>query len=589
MNLFSFVKERVNMLDVAREYVSLKRAGLYYKGRCPFHQEKDASFTVSPHKEIFYCFGCHASGDAIAFISQIEHCTQLEAAQLLVEKYALEVPESVLKGDGIPLVSTDEKQRFYALCEHIAIWCHQQLRISNLATTYVDSRNIDAQTIKKFSLGYFPGGPKALKALQQHLQPHGFLLKDLLDAGIVLEGKFAGKTHYCPFEERIIFPITDHLGRHCGFGGRVFRPQDERAKYYNSRESAFFNKGSLLFGLEQAKSALQERQTAFLVEGYIDCVAMAQYGYSNTVATLGTACTNTHLHQLARYVERVYVLYDGDNAGLQAVLRLTHLCWDANIELWVISLPKGEDPASFLGGGHTVQNLVQHARDIFSFFVQSSSALFHQQSLKKKLAVTHHMVAMIANVGDQLKKDILLQEMAHTTNIPLETLRRACHAQHSMNVQKIVPQTTETQEPIKKIADHEKKLFALLIKYPHLLTTDESILLMHELTEPLKTALNAAAKMPDHALDAALAAVSAHDQQLLQSIVMMHDYLQEKDQAPIMHECLRQHWRTLSHALKERIAQAQHQHDQQTVSSLLQQLQELKKRIVNWSFAWQKK
>lgn len=584
MNLFSHIKEQVNMLDVAREYVSLKRAGLYYKGRCPFHQEQDASFTVSPHKEIFYCFGCHATGDVIAFIAQIERCSQLEAARLLIEKYDIEIPQQLLTPETMNIVSNDEKQRYYALCKLVASWCHEQLHQSQAARSYLDSRAINEQITQTFTIGYFPNGPKSIKNLTQYLQPHGFLLKDLLNAGIVNQGA----TYYSPFEDRIIFPITDHLGRHCGFGGRIFIPNDERAKYYNSRENNFFNKGALLFGLEQAKDAIQKNESVFLVEGYTDCIGMAQHGYLNTVATLGTACTSTHLQTISRYVDRVYVLYDGDNAGIQAVLRLTSLCWDVNIELWVINLPKGEDPASFLGGGNKMQGLVQQARDIFSFFIQSSSAQFHTQSLKKKLTIVQHMIRIVAHISDQLKRDLLLQEMAHVTHMPFETLRRATRMFNSEK-NTIAPATIEPQEPVTQIAEHEKKFFALLIKVPRLLNTPESDLLISHMPEPIKSALHAAQKTPEHATSSALAGVSPVEQQILNSILMTHESMQENEQETIIHECIKQYWKIVSSELKERIIHAQKNNDLLTVTALLNQFQELKKNIVNRSFTWQKK
>ena len=169
-----------------------------------------------------------------------------------------------------------------------------------------------------------------------------------MTAGILSESKNA---LYSPFEDRIMFPITDNLGRFCGFGGRTFMPQDERPKYYNSKENNFFTKGSLIFGLNVAKRDIQHKEIVFVVEGYMDCIAMAQHGYTNTVATLGTACTLEHLKQLSRYASYVYVLYDGDAAGQSAILRLTELCWNVNMDLKVIRLPRQEDPASFLAKG----------------------------------------------------------------------------------------------------------------------------------------------------------------------------------------------------------------------------------------------
>src|SRR5579859_5964285 len=344
MNLFSFVKSQVFILDVINEYVTVKKAGIYYKGTCPFHSEKTASFTVSPHKEIFYCFGCHATGDVIAFIAQIEHCSQKEAADHLIDRHGIEVPAHI----SIERETSQEhnqKKRYFELCDLAAEWAHKNLETNPQALSYFTNRGFTKQTLQLFNVGYFAGGQNGIKNLINFVGQHQFLIDDLLEAHILVQGK---QVRYSPFEERLLFPIKDNLGRSCGFGGRIFKEGDERAKYYNSHENQFFTKGSLFFGLHMAKQSIQERASAFIVEGYTDCMAMVQHGYSNTIATLGTACTLEHLKILSRYVHTVHVIYDGDQAGQKAMLRLAELCWEVNLELKVVCLPDKEDPASLL-------------------------------------------------------------------------------------------------------------------------------------------------------------------------------------------------------------------------------------------------
>ena len=319
MNLFNYIKNHISILDVVQQYATLKKAGLYYKGICPFHYEKTPSFTVSPHKEIFYCFGCHVGGDVISFTAQAEQCSPLGAAQHLVEYYHLEIPEDIM--GSLAKTSQEghhEKKRYHQLCQQAMHWFHQNLIKSPAVLNYVRQRSIQQAMIERFSLGYFPGGYHAIKRLIAYVGQENFLVDDLLKANILAEGK---TDLYSPFEERIIFPIKDHLGRICGFGGRVYKKDDERPKYYNSRENSYFNKGSLLFGFDNAKKSIQEHGAVFLVEGYTDCIAMVQNNYTNTVATLGTACTLEHLHHVARYAQELFVLYDGDQAGQKAVLR----------------------------------------------------------------------------------------------------------------------------------------------------------------------------------------------------------------------------------------------------------------------------
>lgn len=571
MNLFTFIKERVAIEDIAREYVSLKKTGIYYKGTCPFHQEKDASFTISPNKGIFYCFGCHATGDVISFISQMEGCNQFEAAKFLIEKYSIDIPEQLLQEKKDSTFTLDEKNRYFSLCELMAKWCNEQLNQSAQATIYLNDRNIAGATVKQFDIGYFPSGIKAIKYFQRFAQQHGFLIKDLTDAHLLIEGK---NHHYSPFEERIVFPITDHLGRYCGFGGRIFQENDERAKYYNSHENSFFNKGALLFGLHQAKKDIQKKGAAFLVEGYTDCITMVQYGYQNTIATLGTACTPQHLKQLSHYADQLYVLFDGDSAGLQAALRLTQLCWDVNINMWVVQLPNNEDPASYLKAGNDLSENIKNAEDIFSFFIRFSTQQFKHQPLKKKMAIVREILNIINAIDDDLKKIILLQEAAFKLSLPFEALAKECHQFHGLPAQKTSVDNSSNEG--------EKKLFGLLIENPYLLEREDIIIMCSAFSEPLKTIINKYKLLSQKTFAHLTEQLDENEKQLTQQLLITH--AQEKVNIElIIREFAKRNWKTIALNTKEKIAEAQKRNDDQEVKVLLQKLQELKKKVLNWS------
>lgn len=416
MNLFTFIKSNVSIVTVVGEYATLRKAGIYLKAPCPFHSEKTPSFTVSPHKEIFYCFGCHAGGDVITFIAKAEHCTPLEAAKHLIDRYNLSVPESYAS----EIVQSPQKKRYFEVCQLIAQWCHEQLLKSPPALTYIKNRGFELGVIKRYEIGYFPGGLHAIKALLNDMNKHHILAEDLLEMNFLSRGK---QVLFSPFEERIMFPIADHLGRVCGFGGRVWRPADARPKYYNSHENEFFSKGHLLFGLNTAKKEMQQRQKVLVVEGYTDALALAQHGYLHVVATLGTACTADHLKVLARYVQQVYLLYDGDKAGSQAVLRIAELCWQANLDLWVAVLPAGDDPASFLAQGKDIAPVIEQAQDIFGFFIAHTGQNYAQKPLAEKVAIARKILELIVRIEDPLKQDLLLAQAQHTLALPLESLR----------------------------------------------------------------------------------------------------------------------------------------------------------------------
>ncbi|MFH1831633.1 MAG: DNA primase [bacterium] len=420
MDLFGFVKSSLSVLDVISEYVTLRPMGSYYKGSCPFHAETDASFTVSPDKQIFYCFGCQASGDVIGFIAKIENVSQIESARHLIDQYNLQIPDYIDQNKLSGNKSAEVKEAYYAVHEQVTLWAHDQLLQNKEALGYLTDRGLSLQQIKEFEVGYFPSGQRNLNNFAKAMAAQNLMLKDLLECHIVMDSKML----YSPFEERILFPIADHLGRYCGFGGRIFRKEDERAKYYNSKESDFFSKGKLLFGFDKAKKSIQKNENAFLVEGYMDCLAMVQYGYTNTVATLGTACTIDHLKTLARHAKILYFLYDGDKAGRAAILRIAQLCWQVDIELNVLLLPGGQDPDTFLNGKGDLSVLMQQSQDIFSFYIVSMvGADFLQQSLSVKLGVAKKVVGLVASLSDAFKQDLLLHQAASAMQMPFETVK----------------------------------------------------------------------------------------------------------------------------------------------------------------------
>ncbi len=464
MSLFNFIKSNLPIIDVISEHVHLKQAGSYWKGPCPFHAETDASFTVSPDKQIFYCFGCHTSGDVIAFIAKIENLSQMEAVHYIIDRYKIVVPQDLLKKVGSSAQAIQEKEAFFRICSAVAAWAHQQLLRTPSTYRYLVERKLSPDTITTFSLGYFPGGVNQLNVFLKAMAKDGILAKDLIEHNILVDSR----THlYSPFEERIIFPIRDHLGRHCGFGGRIFKHGDDRAKYYNSKESDVFIKGKILFGFDMAKKAMQEKEFAFLVEGYMDCITMVQYGYTNTVATLGTACTLEHLKLLSRHIKTLYVLYDGDKAGQTAMLRLTELCWEVNLELKVVQLPAKEDPASFLIGNGDLTPFILNAQDIFSFFVQTLSSNFLQKTLSEKVALAEKITNVIARLNDEFKQDILLQQASSIMQLPLQSLKsltikqRNRHAIQHNPSPKPMPSPPEQAE--QEMDELEEKIFSVIM------------------------------------------------------------------------------------------------------------------------------
>jgi DNA primase len=593
MNLFSYVKTRVAILDVINQYTTIRKTGHYWKGCCPFHSEKTASFTVSPDKNIFYCFGCHAGGDVITFVAKAENLSPLQAAHHLVEQYSLTLPETLENPAKNMEKQFAQKKHYWHLCSLVAQWCHAMLLKSSTALSYFKKRGIDQSTITHFSIGYFPSGQRALKSLLEYVKPSHYLAQDLIEAGILAEGK---AQLYSSFEERLLFPIRDHLGRFCGFGGRVFADNDERSKYYNSKENSFFLKGSLIFGFDLAKQSIQKHEAAFLVEGYMDCISMVQHGFINTIATLGTACTLDHLKTVSRYASTLYILYDGDDAGQKAILRLTELCWQVNLELKVIKFPKNEDPASFLHKGNDLKLLIAEAQDIFSFFIATLGADFCHKNLNEKVTLTQHLLKIIMTIEEPLKRDFLLQNAAQVFDIPFDSLKRELNEKISGHQQRSKAAVLEHKEPqhvlkteanspsLKTITELEKKLFSVIINNMGILE-EEDWHFIDYFNEPLQDILKKITLVrkenPSNDFINFFELLTLGQKDLVTQLLLeFQEYTHEKNFHQLLTQFQKQHWKALVAVFKVKLFKAEQEGNKNLVQKLLQDFQKFKKKLV---------
>lgn len=569
MNLFSVIKQKLSILDVIADYATLKKAGNYYKGCCPFHHERTASFTVSPHKEIFYCFGCHVGGDVISFIAKIEHCSPLEAARHLVERYAINIPENISWEKSTD--SYEAKKSYHKTCDVFARWCMGELQKNSLAQEYLLKRSISHESIKEFGLGYCSS---QVKNLLTYAQKEGILAQNFLDAHVIKESKIG---LYLSFDERIIFPIKDHLGSIVGFGGRTFKDGDDRAKYYNSHEHAHFNKGTLLFGLDRAKKAIAEQETAFLVEGYTDLILMHQYGYTNTIATLGTACTFDHLKHLARYAQKLNVMYDGDTAGQNAIMRLVELCWEVSIDPYVITLPTEDDPASYLVKHKTLEEPLAKPLDIFSFVVNHLTDDFKNKSMQGKLAATQRILTLIRGIKDPLKRELLLQQAEGAFGVPVQTLKQTMD---SYKVPQVAHQVREFAQPLLQTSDLVKRLFSAILNGNAALTESDIELLSLLLEEPVHNIFTAwQATQTNMGVD-----ISRLFEHLTQDEKAFVSHCLASDLQTLLPEHLihlyKKQWKKKIHDVKLKVLEAEKQGERDQVAQLLIDLNALKSKML---------
>lgn len=586
MNLFSYLKTRVTILDVVSEYATLKKAGLYYKGQCPFHSEKTASFTVSPHKEIFYCFGCHVGGDVIAFIAKIEQCSQTDAAKHLIDRYNIELPTTLSAQVNL---SPNSDKHYFHICQVVTDWCHQQLLKSAEPFSYLSKRGITKKSIQDFKIGFMPGGLANIKKFITDLNKEQILVDDLLEWHILSRAK---NILFSPYEDRIIFPISDHIGRYCGFGGRIFKPQDTRPKYYNSHENDNFAKGQLVFGLDKAKKDIQKTTKVFLVEGYTDCIAMAQSGFTNTVATLGTACTLDHLNVLGRYAQELYVLYDGDNAGQQAILRIGQLCWQASLDLKVVSLPKDQDPASFLLSNNDLNPLIQDAQDIFQFFIKTMAIGFGQKSLSEKLEVSRKIVTMIHKLDDPLKQDILLENASNALKIPVESLKKELkrlsaptptpsHSAAKVQI-RVQPPPEQISQPATML---ENKIFFAILNNIQLVNKENEEFLVTYLPQPfcaiIKKLQEEKKRVPNLGFIQFFESLNEIDQQRVSKILLeTQEDIQTGYFEQLVVQLQKKHWKVIVNNIKIKLEAAKQTGNQAEIAVIMQNLMDLQKKVI---------
>ena len=418
------VREKTNIVDVVAERVRLKKSGRTFKGLCPFHNEKSPSFHVDPAKQLYHCFGCGAGGDAYSFLIATEGLDFVEAVETLARRV------------GHPLTKRDPRQagkktRLLKACEEAATFYERALRLDGgaAARDYLKSRGL-AELAVEFRLGFSPDWTSLLK----YLKNQGIGEAEMIEAGLAARSVKGGL--YDRLKGRVIFPILDNQGRTIAFGGRVL--DDSTPKYLNSPETPLYHKGSVLYGLSQAKSAFLQTETALLVEGYTDLLASVGAGIRNVVATLGTAFTEDHLRLLGRFVDRVVLIFDGDEAGLNAAERsseylnlqrlpgseaLDGLIANVETELSVAVVPTGLDPADLIAekGVAAFSELVGAAKPLGFFLLDRIVERAGVDGTGKMKAVAE-AAPMLAGLSSPVAKEEYMRYLGERLNVSFEAL-----------------------------------------------------------------------------------------------------------------------------------------------------------------------
>jgi DNA primase len=417
------IKYAANIEEVVGDFVSLKRKGQNLMACCPFHNEKTPSFTVSPAKGIYKCFGCGAAGDSVKFVMDVEGLTYPEALRYLANKYHIEVEEE----QAAPELQEQRTQREALLIAlGFAKNYYKDLLFNDpdgkaIGLTYFHERGFDDASIQTFELGYSRPGWNDLEteAVKKNYSP------DILEkAGLLVQKEEGGRQkRYDRFRGRVMFPIHDLAGKVVGFGARTMK-KDEQPKYLNSPETEVYHKSEVLYGIFQAKNAIRQADNAYLVEGYTDVVAMHQAGVANVVASSGTSLTEGQIRLIRRFTDHVTVLYDGDPAGIKASMRGIDLLLAEGLNVRALLFPEGEDPDSYIkkhGARNFQAFLPQHTQDFLTFKTQLLLRDAPNDPLQRA-KVIHEVVNSIAKIPDAIKREVYTQQCSRLLTISEDTL-----------------------------------------------------------------------------------------------------------------------------------------------------------------------
>ena len=449
----SFINDliaKVDIVEVVGERVSLKKAGKNYSGLCPFHNEKTPSFTVSPDKQFFHCFGCQESGTAVGFVMLHDRLTFVEAIESLAASVGMSVPREA----GSSRQEISENKKSIETIAKATDFYKQQLRISPIAKKYLQGRGITGELARDYQLGYAPSG---WQTLEHGLEGVG--LEALVDAGLVSEGK--NKKHYDRFRNRVVFPIRNVKGQTIGFGGRSIG-DDDGPKYLNSPETELFKKGEELYGLYEARKSNSRLDKIIVVEGYMDVLSLAQSGILNAVATLGTATNEAHFYKLFKYTGEVILCFDGDRAGRQAGWKALERALPAlsdQKQIKLIFVPEGEDPDTLVrtkGLEHFNQQ-IKNAISGLDYLLEQLSDGLNLESLDDRAKFYGLCQPYIEKMKAGILRDLFKQKIDQIAGLREQTTK--------------APKPKQSLMESPKDSRLEVKLCGYLLKYPDLWET----------------------------------------------------------------------------------------------------------------------
>ncbi len=459
------VRASANIVDVVGSYVALRKRGKNYLGNCPFHSEKEPSFTVSNEKQIFHCFGCGASGSVFDFVMRTRNLTFAEAVKELANRFGIPLPQEKETPQAKKIREMAERLR--QLNSLAASYFNRSLldrSSGKIAREYLRSRGMGDETIQDFQLGY---APKSWDGLKRFLIREKVDLKVAAQAGLLVQ-KSEGDS-YDRFRNRLMFPIKDMRGRTVGFGGRAL--DDSMPKYLNSPETLIFHKGRTLYGLSTAKEACRKNNETLVVEGYFDLLALYNKSIHQVVAPLGTALTLHHVRMLSRLAPQAVLVFDGDDAGMRAALRSLEFFLREKLPVRFLPLPEGMDPDDFINkeGKEPFMQLLSEAKPLMEVFLEQSLSSY-DGSVEGRLRVVRVVTPMLRLLDSPIAQEGYLRILDQRLGVSEEVLRAELAMTASRRPSTAAPQKRE-KEP--ELPDWEEGVIRILVNYPHWIPTLE--------------------------------------------------------------------------------------------------------------------
>lgn len=406
------IKSVADIVSVIGDYVELKRAGSNYVGLCPFHNEKTPSFSVSPSKGIFHCFGCGVGGDVISFIMQKEGLSYPEAIKFLADKLGILVETNEVNKEKY-----EHRKKLFEINNEAKLFYYKNLLINDIPKDYIKKRNLNNNLINKFIIGYADGK----NSLYRHLLQKGYQKDDIIEVGLINQDEKGNV--YDKFRNRLMFPIIDIRGNVIGFGGRALA--DSRAKYMNSPQSLAYDKSKNVYGVSNLKNSTKVGKI-ILVEGYMDVISLTNYGFDYAIASLGTSLTHDQAKLIKRYCKNIYICYDGDSAGQKATSRAIEIFKEQDISPNIIVIPDNMDPDDYIKqyGNESLNRLIDNAMDSVIYEYKKILQKYDINDVKEKIQLIDDLTTLLSKLDREVIRDEYIKRFSDDLNIEYVSLKK---------------------------------------------------------------------------------------------------------------------------------------------------------------------